>query len=200
MARGPHGRAARIKEQDQTSRATVPYNRNTRFSYPASINRPPIIIRLDNQEFSGEDEGSMAEHRVGQQLGRLASPATGKKAIKRRYIPQPQSGDENTNLLNTQPRRGLTIHAEWIETQTIRGNGAANRNRFVSPVRSVHREKAGETAISSGALKPHPDRDSLDDNDESVGDNEADESDQSSFERLFAAIVRQVIRWMGPGS
>jgi len=142
----------------------------------------------------------MGEHRVGRQSGRMALLVTAKKAMTRRYIPQLQGGEVKTNLLNTQPRRGLTIHAEWIKTQTIRGNGAGNQTRFVSPVRSVHREKAGESAISGGSLKPHPDRNSLDDNDEGVGDNEADESHQSSFKRLFAAIVRQVIRWMGPGS
>ena len=188
-----------VEERNSTSRTTVPHVRRAFFSsYPESIDRPSIVIRLGNQEFSGEDLGSIVAHRVGQTTGRLALMMTNKKLSKRHGIPQPQGGEPIANLLNTQPRRGLTTHSEWIKSQTHHGSEAGNRTWFSSPVRSVQRERVGGAGGSGGAVSPYPDRSSSDDGDENGRDNEADENHQSSFWRQLAGFIREVIRWMGP--
>jgi hypothetical protein len=190
-----------VEERNPTSRITVPHFRTAFFSsYPESIDRPSIVIRLGNQEFSGEDGGSITEHHVGQTTGRLALMMTSKKPSRRHGIPQPQDREPMAHVLNTQPRRGLTIHAEWIKSQTDHGTEAGNRLWFLSPVRSVHRERVGSAGGSGGTVSPHSDRSSSDEGDENGCDNEADESHQSSIWRQLAGLVRDVIQWMRPCS
>jgi hypothetical protein len=198
-ARGLHGRHARTEERNPASRAPVPYYRRVARSHPESIDRPPIVIRLGHQEFSGEDVRSIAEQRVGQLSGRLGLLMTGKKTIERHSIPHPQGREPIADLLDTQPRRGLTIRADWIKAQSHQGSEAGKRAWLSSPIRSVHREKAGESVVAGGALKPHPDRISWDDNDEGAGENEADESHQRPHWRQLVSVLRRLIQWMRTG-
>jgi hypothetical protein len=198
-ARGLHGRHARTEERNPASRAPVPYYRRVARSRPASIDRPPIVIRLGDQEFSGEDVRSIPEQRVGLTSGRLALLMPGKKTIERHSIPHPQGREPIAALLDTQPRRGLTIRADWIKAQSHQGSEPGKRAWLSSPIRSVHRDRTGESVMAGRALNPHPDRISWDDNDESVGENEADESHQRPFWRMLAGVMRWVIRCVSPG-
>jgi hypothetical protein len=180
-----------------TRPVTVPHFRSIPFSYPGAIDQPRIVIRLGNHEFSGDDVGSIADQFGSQSSGRLVLLLTEKKPMRRTGIPQPQGSGTIADILRTLPRRGLTSHSEWIKSHTNQGSEAGSRASFLSPVRSFQRARAGGAGGSDGAVGPRPHGNSSDDGDENGGDNEADDSHQSSFWRRFAGIVWNVVQRMG---
>jgi len=126
--------------------------------------------------------------------GRLVLLLTEKKPRRHQGIARPQGGRQAANLLNTQQGHPLAMHAEWFKSQMNHTGEPGNRTWFLSPFRSIQREKVGGAEGSGGAVTPHPDRSSSDDGDESGGDSEAEESDQSPHCCQFAGIVRELIR------
>ena len=141
--------------------------------------------------------GSIEDRVRSQSSGRLVLLVTEKKPMRRPGIPQPQGSGTIADILRTLPRRGLTSHSEWIKSHTNQGNEAGSRATFLSPVRSFPRKRAGGAGGSNGAVGPHPRGNSPDDGDEIGGDNEADDSHQSSFWRRFAGIVWNVLQCVG---
>jgi hypothetical protein len=121
--------------------------------------------------------------------GRLVLLLTEKKPRRHQGIARPQGGRQAANLLNTQQGHPLAMHAEWFKSQMNHAGEPGNRTWFLSAFRFVQREKVGGAEGSGGAVSPHPDRSSPDDNDESGGDNEAEESDHSALCRRPADLV-----------
>ena len=121
--------------------------------------------------------------------GRLVLLLTEKKPRTRQGIARPQGGRRPANLLDTQQGHPLAMHAEWFKSQMNPAGEPGNRTWFLSAFRLVRREKIGGAEGSGGVVSPHPDRSSSDDNDESRGDGEAEESDQSPLCRWPADRV-----------